>query len=59
MKKMLMARSIIALLITIIPSLLFLSSTMVLDQVKWIMLIATIAWFAITPFWMEKGKKQI
>jgi nitrate/nitrite transporter NarK len=42
----------IALIVLIAPSLLFLSGRMELDQVKWIMLIATIIWFVAASLWM-------
>ncbi len=44
------------LLGTIIPPLLFLLGTLPLDQCQGIMLIATLAWFVVTPFWM--GRKH-
>jgi len=42
------------LLGTIIPPLLFLIGTLPLDQCQGIMLIATLIWFAVTPFWMGR-----
>jgi len=54
MKIMIQVISYIGLAFTIIPSILFLSGSMELTRVKLIMVIATIVWFASTPFWMEK-----
>jgi hypothetical protein len=44
--------SAIALMVLMAPSLLFLNGRMELDQVKWIMLIATIIWFVAASLWM-------
>ena len=48
--------SAIALGLTIIPSLLFFSGRMELDMMKWLILLATIVWFIVTPLWM--GRKD-
>ncbi len=48
--------SAIALGLTVIPSMLFFSGRMELDMMKWLMLLATIAWFVVTPLWM--GRKD-
>ncbi len=44
----------IALAATLVPSMLYCVGSMPLDMVKWIMLLATIVWFAVTPFWMNR-----
>ena len=43
---------------TVLPSVLYLLNQLDLAQVKWLMLLATIVWFVITPLWMgrEHGK---
>lgn len=46
----------LALAMTVLPSLVYLSGNILLDRVKWIMALATVVWFVVTPFWM--GKKQ-
>ena len=47
----------ICLIVLVMPSVLFLAGKLTsLDQVKLIMLIATILWFVSTPLWMWKGK---
>lgn len=47
----------ISLVALIAPAILFLAGRMELDQVKLIMLIATIVWFVSTPTWMWKESK--
>jgi len=42
----------IALAAVIVPSLLYLAGSIDLPTTKWIMLIATVAWFIATPSWM-------
>lgn len=44
----------IALALAVLPSVLFLAGRMDLDQVKLWMLIGSVAWFAVTPWWMER-----
>lgn len=43
----------LALVGTIVPPALFMFKLMPLDTVKWIMLAATIVWFATAPVWMK------
>jgi hypothetical protein len=52
--------SLLALIALILPSILFLAGRMGLDQVKWVMLIATIVWFVTaTPImWKDNGPAQ-
>jgi len=47
--------SAVALVGTITPSLLLSAGVVSLDQVKWWMLVATLAWFAATPVWMDRN----
>lgn len=44
----------IALAGIVVPGFLFLGGTVELDQVKWILITATVAWFVATPLWMER-----
>jgi len=44
----------IALAGVIVPSFLYLSGQMELPRVKWVMLIATVVWFATVPLWMGR-----
>ena len=44
-----------SLVVLIVPSVLFLAGKMSsLDQVKWVMLAATVFWFVTAPLWMWK-----
>ncbi len=42
----------ISLVVLIVPSILFLAGRMELDQVKLVMLIATVVWFVSGAMWM-------
>jgi hypothetical protein len=46
--------SVLSLVVLMVPSILFLAGRMELDTVKWIMLAATIVWFAAATPWMWK-----
>jgi len=49
----------LCLIVLVVPSVLFLTDKLSsLDQVKLIMLIATVVWFVSTPLWMWKEKGQ-
>ncbi len=39
---------------TIVPSVAYLAGQVTLEQCKWQMLLATVAWFVATPFWMGR-----
>jgi hypothetical protein len=55
MKMIAQILSWISLVVLIAPSVLFLAGKMSsLDQVKWVMLLATILWFVTAPLWMWK-----
>jgi len=45
--------SLLALALTVVPSLLYLNGSVELDRAKLLMLIATVVWFVVTPFWMN------
>jgi hypothetical protein len=49
----------IALIGTILPSVLFLTDRMSLDASKGWLLGATIAWFIATPLWMGREKQLV
>lgn len=53
-RRMLQIASWLALAGTILPSIAFLAGTVPLDGAKWIMLLAMIAWFIVTPLWMGR-----
>jgi hypothetical protein len=46
--------SLVSLVGTILPPVLFFTGHMGLDATKLWMLVATIAWFAATPVWMDR-----
>jgi hypothetical protein len=46
--------SLVALVGTIVPPLLFFAGRMDLAATKWWMLAATVAWFVATPLWMDR-----
>lgn len=46
--------SLIALLVTVLPSGLFFVGAIDLSMVKTLTLIGTIAWFISTPLWMSR-----
>ncbi|MHB0957753.1 MAG: hypothetical protein ACYC6N_10145 [Pirellulaceae bacterium] len=48
--------SALALAATILPSVLFLMGRIPLATCSWLMLVATVVWFAATPLWMGRGK---
>lgn len=56
MRRVLQVISWIALAMTVLPSILYVSGNMELDRVKGLLMIATVVWFVVTPFWM--GKKD-
>jgi hypothetical protein len=46
--------SFVALAGTILPPVLYFTGHLELEAVKFGMLVATIAWFAATPVWMDR-----
>lgn len=46
--------SLIALVVTIAPSLLYFFGVIEIDVMKWITLAGTVAWFITTPLWMGR-----
>jgi len=46
--------SLVALAITILPSLLYLTGTIPHDAAKWCTFIGTLLWFIVTPLWMGR-----
>lgn len=55
MRPILQIVSLLALIVLTLPSILFLAGRMELDTVKWVMLVATIIWFAAATPWMWKN----
>lgn len=58
MRPLLQSISALSLVATILPAILFMSGALALDEVKWIMLLATVVWFVATPLWMGKNLHQ-
>ena len=56
MRTALQCVSWIALVATVLPSVLFLAGSIDLATCSWLMLVATLVWFAVTPFWMGREK---
>ncbi len=54
MRSILQIISLVALIALTLPSVIFLAGRMELNMVKWIMLLATIVWFAAATPWMWK-----
>lgn len=46
-----------SLVVLIFPSMMYLFGKFTLEQVQWIMLIATVMWFASAALWMGKSGK--
>ena len=54
MRTLYQSLSWLALAATVLPSVLFLGGKLDLDQTKMSMLVATVAWFVVTPMWMGR-----
>lgn len=59
MRRVLQTISWIACAATIVPSLFYLINKADLAQAKWLMLLATIVWFAVTPCWMGREQGEL
>jgi uncharacterized protein (DUF486 family) len=51
--------SLIGLMVTIVPCLLYFQEAISLDAVKTATLIGTAIWFAFTPLWMGRTKRTV
>ncbi len=58
MRPLLQILSGVALAATILPSALFLAGRLDLTHAQWIMLAATLVWFAVTPVWMDRACRR-
>ena len=58
MRIILQVISAIALAMTVLPSLVYFSGNIELNTVKGLMIVASIVWFAVTPFWMGRKKES-
>lgn len=57
MKKLILLMSFLGLLLVIGPAILYLSDLIEKDSMKTLMLIGTIIWFVLAPFWMKEEAK--
>ncbi len=57
MRLVLQIISCIALAMTVLPSLVYFSGNMELERVKWLLILASVVWFVVTPFWMDKKEQ--
>jgi hypothetical protein len=55
MKTVLKLVSGLALAGTLVPPVLYFEGALSHETLNTVMLLATIAWFAVTPFWMNHG----
>jgi hypothetical protein len=60
MRSILQIISLLALIALTLPSVIFLAGRLELNMVKWIMLLATIVWFAAAAplMWKDNGAAQ-
>jgi len=58
MRRTLQTISWLAIVGTILPSFLYLLDLVSLSAVKWTMLVATVVWFAVTPWWMGRSHQD-
>ncbi len=54
MRTMFIIVSVLSLVVLMVPSILFLAGRMELNTVKWVMLAATVLWFAAATPWLWK-----
>jgi hypothetical protein len=54
MRTLLIVVAVLSLVVLMLPSILFLAGRMQLDTAKWIMLLATVVWFAAGTPWLWK-----
>lgn len=55
MKSLLKIGSLLGLLLTIVPPIIFFMGNADLSQMKWTMGIGMVLWFVTTPFWINKS----
>ena len=54
MRTLLIVVAVLSLVLLMLPSILFLAGRMELDTAKWVMLAATVLWFATGTPWLWK-----
>ena len=55
MKRVLQLSSAVALVGIVVPPALFFRDQLTHEGMQTVMLLATVLWFAVTPFWMSRG----
>ena len=58
MRKALQLISLLALVMTIVPSVMFIRGSIDLENVKTLMFGTALVWFVVTPFWMGREKSE-
>lgn len=58
MRLVLQIISWLALVMTVLPPLIYFSGKMELTTVIWLLNAASIVWFVVTPFWMDRKKQS-
>lgn len=58
MKTFLKFGSLLGLIFTIYPPIMFFMGDVDLDRMKWSMGIGMVLWFVTAPFWINKGSVQ-
>jgi len=48
----------LALVMTILPSIVYCFGKMELDSVIWLLNLASVVWFVVTPFWMDRKEQS-
>ena len=54
MRTILIVVAVLSLVLLMLPSILFLAGRIELDTAKWVMLLATVLWFATGTPWLWK-----
>jgi len=57
-RKCLQTLSWFCLVGTVLPAVLFLAGRIPLEQSRTLLLLATIGWFSLTPFWMGRSDRS-
>ncbi len=55
MKNILKLVSLIGLLLTVVPSILYFYGSLSFDMHKWLMALGAVVWFSSAPFWMNQA----
>ncbi len=58
MKKVLKFGSLLGLMLTIYPPVMFIMGDVELDRMKWAMGLGMVLWFVTAPFWINKKRED-